>query len=249
MRAGIFRPGEVVAAVGAAAGVQLLLFWAFASARAAPVRANLSDENSRLIAVAITPVSSLPSDPHRKRGLPRAWRRTHEVPLVKNTTQLARANRPAEPEPPDGGPRDTSPVSEDDPDGDRRITTAGTIASPDAGARDDDDGLKQRAIDIYRGDLVAWFLARFDIRGKLAFATLKHLRAVASISITPEHTVDSFTLTAESGNPIFDAQVKSALAIIRSSGASLPPPPPLYPDLLGKSLSVSFQCTVRSACE
>lgn len=257
MIAASFRTSEIAAALAAAAAVQALLFLLFSSSSTKPVRANLSDENSRPIAVAITPVSALPSDSHRPRRLPRSWQRhardaalARAVALAPKQDEAARAEQPApdagSPAAPAGTAAQASSQSSAVTDDSQPAAAAGA-----SGGADDDaaDGLKRRAVDLYRRELVAWFMARFDIRGKLPFATLKGLRAVATISVTPEHTVGAFTLSVESGNPVFDAQVQATLAAIAASGASLPPPPPLYPDLLGDSLSVSFKCTVRKDCE
>jgi hypothetical protein len=101
---------------------------------------------------------------------------------------------------------------------------------------------------MYRAQLAAWFAARFDIRGKVPFDKLKTLHATAVVSITGDRRVGSFSVTG-SGDATFDAEVRATLSRIQSSGAELPGPPPLYPDMLGKSLPVGFQCTVRSQCE
>ena len=52
-----------------------------------------------------------------------------------------------------------------------------------------------------------------------------------------------------SGDPTFDAEVTATLGRIQSSGAELPAPPTDYPDMLGQSLPVGFQCTVEKFCE
>jgi hypothetical protein len=52
-----------------------------------------------------------------------------------------------------------------------------------------------------------------------------------------------------SGEPTFDAEVQATLARIQSSGTELPAPPPNYPEILGKSQPIGFQCTIRRQCE
>jgi len=52
-----------------------------------------------------------------------------------------------------------------------------------------------------------------------------------------------------SGDATFDAEVQATLARIQSSGAELPAPPPMYPDMLGQSLPVGFQCSLQKFCE
>jgi hypothetical protein len=61
--------------------------------------------------------------------------------------------------------------------------------------------------------------------------------------------VGSFSIVKPSGDPTFDAEVRSTLAGIQSAGTELPAPPPMYPDMLGKTVPVGFQCNVRKLCE
>ena len=65
--------------------------------------------------------------------------------------------------------------------------------------------------------------------------------------MTADRKVGSFSIVKPSGDPTFDAEVQATLSRIQSSGAELPAPPPMYPDMLGQSLPVGFQCTVREA--
>ncbi len=341
-RAG-FRASDVAIAIAVASGAQWALFLAFSSSSPPPVRANISDENSRPIAVSITPVSTIPSGEHRQRPLPKAWQRHNPKPAVAQAAPLLGEPQPpavvsptpalpdaavlAARSPPDAAvlaarplpdaavlaarplpdaavlaarplpdaapsgkiaavPASSRAVTRSSPQRKEPIalTTAppahlersteatrplpppgpvagssggmeGVSAAPRSnepagpGAEGEVDPLKAHAIALYRAELAAWFMARFDIRGKLPFATLKGLRARAVVTISPDHTVIGYTLAAKSGDPTFDAQVHATLAAIESSGAPLPAPPPLYPDLLGTSLPVNFECTSRIACE
>lgn len=259
MIAGIFRPTDVVIAVGSTAGVQVALFLAFFSTSSAAVRANISDENAHPIAVAITPVSSIPGPPHHPGRLPKAWRRharsaASPEPFSPNRTSQEPAARPerAEEQAPTR-PNEAAPPSADKSE--PQDSPGSDDASPfeDSGdgdsEGDDADGLKSRAVSLYRLELVAWFMSKFEIRGKLPFATLRGLRAVAAVSVSADHTVTGYSLAVASENAVFDEQVRSTLTKIQESGAPLPPPPPLYPELLGSSLSVSFKCTNRRDCE
>jgi hypothetical protein len=110
------------------------------------------------------------------------------------------------------------------------------------------DPLKARAADMYRTQLVAWFLSHFHIRGKIPFDTLKSLHASTTISIT-DRRVSGFTIDRPSGDATFDDEVRSTLGQIQSSGVELPAPPPMYPDILRSTLPVGFQCTIRRNCE
>jgi hypothetical protein len=47
--------------------------------------------------------------------------------------------------------------------------------------------------------------------------------------------VTAFSITKPSGNAVFDAKVNSTLAGM--VGQELPPPPPLYPDILGSTVT------------
>lgn len=245
MNARMFRPSDVVIAIVSTVGVQVVLFLAFFSASSPTVRANILDDHARPVAVAITPVSSIPGFPNRLGKLPRAWQRQGK----------ALTGRPGKGTSDEAEQQPTESAGSSAGDAERPGGSTEDDASPfensDDGASDGDrgNGLETRAIDLYRVELVSWFMSRFEIRGKLPFETLKNLRAVAALSVSPEHTVDGYRVTVESGNPVFDAQVRATLAKIQETAAPLPPPPPLYPELLGKTLSVSFKCTVRRDCE
>jgi hypothetical protein len=154
----------------------------------------------------------------------------------------------AAPKPPEAAPQSLDKPA---PQGSSASDDASPFEDSDEGDADGDDadGLKTRAIGIYRLEMVSWFMSKFEIRGKLPFDILRNLRAVAAITISPDHTVTGYRLAVESGNAIFDEQVRATLGRLAASGAPLPPPPPLYPELLGSTLSVSFKCTTRRDCE
>lgn len=259
MIAGVFRPTDLVIAAVSTAGVQVALFLAFFSTASPAVRANISDDNARPIAVSITPVSSIPGPAHHEGRLPKAWRRharsTASVePHAGNkiTPDTAQTPEPADEQ---EATKPVEPAAPSTDDSEQRSSPTADDASPfedsdDSGSDGDNaNGLKTRAINIYRIELVAWFMSKFEIRGKLPFDTLKNLRAVAAVLLSPDHTVTGYRLAVESGNAVFDEQVRSTLTKIQESGAPLPPPPPLYPELLGNTLSVSFKCTARRDCE
>ncbi len=111
------------------------------------------------------------------------------------------------------------------------------------------DPLKGRAADMYRAQLASWFAAHFQIRGKVPFDRLKTLHASAVVTVTGDRKVGSFSVVKTSGDPEFDAEVTATLTRIQSAGTELPAPPPMYPELLGQSLPVGFQCTIQRNCE
>lgn len=111
------------------------------------------------------------------------------------------------------------------------------------------DPLKAHAVSLYRSQLDAWFSSRFRIRGAIPFETLKTLRARVVVEVSGDRTVRSFRISTPSGNDVFDTKLREALEAIRTSDAELPPPPPMYPDILGQTLNLSFSCTNRRLCE
>ncbi len=126
----------------------------------------------------------------------------------------------------DAGPQDASAAVEGagSPDG----VKEGTETDP----------LKARAVSQYHLKILAWFNARFR-QPAIDCETLKGLRVPVTVSVGPDRTVTSFVANRSSGNPVFDAQVKSTMSAI--VGQQLPPPPPLYPDLLNTTVSPVFQ--------
>ena len=97
------------------------------------------------------------------------------------------------------------------------------------------DPLKARAVDLYRNRILAWFNARFRPPvDQIPCAELKELGASVTVLVGGDRSVSSYTITRPSGNAIFDGKVRSTLdALI---GQELPPPPPLYPDILGSAV-------------
>jgi hypothetical protein len=267
IRVGEFPAGDFTLALGVAIAVQAGALALLKTSGGTPLRADISDEKVRPIAVAITPVPDEEA-PLLKLGskrqpnkLPDRWQAPKPVERAKaaaTPSPLAQATPEAIPttQVTDAGP----------PPPDAEVTKQAdlTVAVPDAGtpavsntegAADgvkegtEADPLKAHAISLYRAQLDGWFSSRFAIRGKIPFETLKTLRASVSVSITDGRTIGSFRIASPSGNPVFDEQLRATLAGIQSSGAELPPPPPLYPDILGQSLHLSFSCTTKRLCE
>ncbi len=131
------------------------------------------------------------------------------------------------------------------------MTTASSVQGSEQGSANgtETDPLKARAADLYRAQLAAWFASRFEVRGKIPFEKLKTLHANAQVTVTPDRKVGSFAIVKPSGDPTFDAEVSATLERIRTGGAELPPPPPMYPEILGTSFPVGFGCNVKSLCE
>jgi hypothetical protein len=226
------------------------------------VQADISNDNSQPIAVAITPVLKLGTKTPTK--LPSQWQRKTPVaaktppgalpsPLAEKTPEaIPRTNVPDASVAP--ATRDASapdqPSVAPSVDGGAVATVSSTEGSEQGAANGTEtDPLKARAADIYRAQLASWFASHFQIRGKVPFEKLKTLHASAAVTVTADRKMGSFSVVKPSGDPTFDAEVQATLARIQSSGAELPAPPPMYPDMLGQSLPVGFQCTLQKFCE
>ncbi len=245
-----------------ACAVALLAQIAFVAAFSMPspplIEADISNDNARPIAVAITPVlklgsknpSKVPSPWQRKRPAAAKSQAPLPSPLAEKTPEaIPTSNVPdasTEPNPVSTGK--PGPVAPEDAG---TVATAASIEGSEQGAANgtETDPLKARAADIYRNQLGAWFMSRFDIRGKLPFATLKTLRATAIVTVTADRKLGSFSVVKPSGDSTFDGEVRATLSRIQSGGSELPAPPPLYPDMLGSSIPVAFQCSVQGLCE
>ncbi len=259
MERATYRPDEIAIGLGTAVLAQLLFALALASPTPPTARADISDEHSRPIAVPIVPV--LPDGRVLKLGSPR--------PSLGNPNPLIAKTRDNRDEPlpstqakqtadaiTDAGVSDAAaPAEQSDASTPGVIATLDASAAPASSEQGDPSGskhgtetdpLKARAINMYRGQVAGFFLARFNIRGKLPFDELKPLRASASVSVSQDRRVSSFSVSP-SGNPTFDAEVQRTLSSVQSSGALLPNPP--YPEVLSTPFTVVFQCTVQAACE
>jgi hypothetical protein len=102
------------------------------------------------------------------------------------------------------------------------------------------DPLKARAVSQYQAKLTAWFNARFNspTSAEIPCDELKKLSASVSVNVGGERAVASFSIAKPSGNATFDARVQSTMQ--GTVGAELPPPPPLYPDILGSVIRTRF---------
>ena len=225
------------------------------------IEVDMSNENARPIAVAITPVLKLGTK--TPNTLPTPWQRKQPVaaksqaalpsihaektPEAIPTTHVPDAS--VAPKTVDAGPREqpnlTAPVEG------ASVATASSVEGSEQGSEKgtETDPLKARAADMYREQLRSWFAARFHVRGKVPFDRLKRLHAQVSVTVTPDRKVAGFTMNRPSGDPTFDAEVNATLSQVESSGIELPAPPPMYPDILHGTLPVGFACTVQNLCE
>lgn len=267
----LFLPREIALAIAGAAAAQAAFIAIFLIPPPEPLLADVSDDNARPIAVAITPVPLLKLGSKTPAKLPAGWERPVPVrPRAAETPQAAEPVKDRLAQPSTAADAAAAPhealeagvaTAED-----AGLTALPASASPGAsgsgapasttlGSPDgvpggtETDPLKARAADAYRGQLAAWFASRFAIRGKVPFDTLKTLSATAIVTTSKERRVTGFSITRPSGDAAFDGAVQATLSSIQSGGVELPAPPPLYPEMLGQTLPVSFRCTNRSQCE
>jgi hypothetical protein len=259
-----FDAQEITIACAVSVLAQLGFVAAFSLPSPKLVQADISNENAQPIAVAITPVLKLGSKTPTK--LPTQWTRKKPVAAKTEPTALPSPQAEKTPEaipkatPPDAsapwalvidaGPS-TAQTSTSSPVEAGTVTTAASTEGSEQGAANgtEKDPLKARAADMYRAQLASWFAAHFNIRGKIPFDQLKTLHASATVTVTGDRKVGGFSVVRPSGDATFDAEVQATLSRIQSSGAELPAPPPMYPDMLGQSLPVGFQCTLQKLCE
>lgn len=126
----------------------------------------------------------------------------------------------------DAGPQDAGAMvsGEGSPDG----VKEGTETDP----------LKARVVSQYLGKIMGWFNNRF-VQPAVACPELAGLSASVAVQIGQDRTIASYTVVRASGNAVFDAQVTKTMS--SAIGQELPPPPPLYPDILGQTVHPRFQ--------
>jgi hypothetical protein len=256
-----FDAQEITIACAVALLAQLAFVGAFSLPSPRMVQAEISNDNSQPIAVSITPVLKLGTKNPGK--LPTQWQRKQTA--AAKTPPAALPSPQAE-KTPEAIPKTNVPDAAVAPAVvDASATQAPTTTAPEGGAvatasstqgseqgaanGTETDPLKARAADMYRARLASWFAGHFQIRGKIPFDKLKTLHAAAVVTVTGDRKVGSFSVVRPSGDPTFDAEVTATLGRIQSSGAELPAPPTDYPEMLGQSLPVGFQCTVEKFCE
>lgn len=101
------------------------------------------------------------------------------------------------------------------------------------------DPLKARAVDQYKMKVLGWFNSRFKPPiGQIPCDELHKLSSSVVANVSSDGTVTGYSVSRPSGNAAFDAKVTATMSAI--VGQQLPPPPPLYPDILGSSIHPTF---------
>jgi hypothetical protein len=255
---GAFRPHELAVAFLSAVGAQLGLVALFLAPPPSPAEADFSDDNAKPIAIAVTPVVLLKQGSTTPGRLPASWERkaspTPKTDVAQPSTQADPQSAPktrldagvVSTSDAQAGPAAPGPQTNDASPGDGPGGPGVPNGSPNG---TEIDPLKGRAADQYRAQLAGWFLAHFMIKGKVPFDELQKLRGEVIVSIGEDRHVGGHSVTRTSGNATFDAEVEATMNRIRASGAEVPAPPPNYPDLLGRTVTVGFRCTIRAQCE
>ena len=101
------------------------------------------------------------------------------------------------------------------------------------------DPLKGRAVSLYRAKIIAWFNARFRPPvGEIPCEELKKLSSrVSGVRLTGWHSDRIFGRQPERQRCV-RRRVQSAMQ--GTVGQQVPPPPPLYPDILPPNVSLNF---------
>jgi len=259
-----FTPMEVGVAVAAASFIQAFFFILLIAAGKPRVEIKAKDELlPRELPMAVKPV--LDDAPLLKLGgkrvkpkLPEMWKKLAPTPVQRFEEKSA----PSEKAKDDPKAAPTSSVALGDaaappPDAELAKEVDPALQDLDAavaqkepevegpGAKDgvkegtEADPLKARAVDQYKMKVLGWFNARFKPPvGQIPCEELHKLSAAVSATVSGDGTVTGYSMTRPSGNATFDAKVKATMDAI--VGQQLPPPPPLYPDILGSSVQPTF---------
>jgi hypothetical protein len=189
-----------------------------------------------------------------KTKLPEMWKKQAPVQRFEEKS----APSPKASKTPDALP--TSPLAKPDaslppPDAelakqvDQELTDATPDAAPTVEGEGSPDGVKEgtetdplkaRAVSQYIAKLVSWFNARFKspTSAEIPCEELTKLSSSVAVSVNPDRSVAGFSVRSPSGNAIFDARVQSTMQ--GTIGAELPPPPPLYPEILPPVITPRF---------
>ncbi len=259
-----FTPMEVGVAVAAASMIQAFFFILLIAAGKPRVEIQAKEEIvPREFPMAVKPV--LDDAPLLKLGgkkmrpkLPDMWKKLAPTPIQRFEEKSA----PSEKAKDDPKAAPTSSVATGDaaappPDADLAkqvdpalqdldaavATTDPEVEGPGApdGVKEgtETDPLKARAVDQYKMKVLGWFNSRFKQPvGQIPCEELRKLSASVSASVSTDGTVTGYSMTRPSGNAAFDAKVKATMAGI--VGQQLPPPPPLYPGILGSTVQPTF---------
>jgi hypothetical protein len=255
-----FKPHEIMLAILLATGVQVAFFAILVSAGSAVAKIKSKDPPPPpVVPIAVKPVidEELPllklGGKRVRYKLPDMW--TKQAPIQRYEEKSAPSA--AAEKTPEAIP--TSPVALGDaaappPDAalakqvDEFLPEAGTAEVPNVNEEGSPDGVKEgtetdplkaRAVSQYTMRILAWFNARFrPPLGELTCEELVNLSSAVVAQVGGERTVTGYSIVRASGNAIFDARVRATMEAV--VGQELPPPPPLYPDILDSTVRPTF---------
>lgn len=254
----VYKPREVALAVLLAFLVEagILLIWIYAGTGKVHVPASAL-ETPKEIPIAVKPVLDelplLKLGGKQKAKLPDMWKKQAPVQRFEEASApSAKAAKTPEAIPSSKlAPIDASappPDAETAKQVDQQLTDAAPEAAPTVEGEGTADGVKEgteadplkaRAVSAYRAKIISWFVSRFHAPvGEIPCEELKSLRASVQVQIGADRSVGAYTVLKPSGNGVFDAKVRATLDGVR--GEELPPPPPLYPDILSTSELFTF---------
>lgn len=125
---------------------------------------------------------------------------------------------------------------EEEPPEESELTEEGAEDGSEEGT--ETDPLKARQVDMYRLKIAAWFSSRFT-PPSLPCDVLANLKTSAAVQVGSDRQITGFSISSPSGNAEFDSKVSATLRALQ--GSQLPPPPPLYPDILTSTVFPSFK--------
>jgi hypothetical protein len=255
----IFTPGQIGAALFVGVGVQVAFFTLLLLAGEAKGGISAEAPAPRLeVPMKVNPVlDDLPllklGGKKMKAKLPDMWQKNPPVQRfeaksapspeagkeVKDIPDSAVAEKDAEAPAPD---------AEVAKEVDQVLLDAGPEADPTVEGEGSPDGVKEgtetdplkaRAVSQYMARILGWFNARFSPPvGQIPCDELKGLSTAVAATVGGDRSVSGYSITRPSGNATFDAKVRATMDSI--VGQQLPPPPPLYPDILGATVSPVF---------
>ncbi|HTM44909.1 MAG TPA: TonB C-terminal domain-containing protein [Polyangiaceae bacterium] len=263
MRTAAFLPSEIQAAVMFALTVEIAFVVAFTLTKNTAHIAPAAPPPEMAIPIAVRPVldeEMLLKKGHRvdKAKLPDMWRKeppikkfkelsapsqkAEDAPAAIPSAQVAQKHE--EPPPPEAETTN-EPIDETaTKDGkELNIEQEGSEEGVEEGKQT--DPLKVNALAMYTAKLSAWFKRGFEIPpGQIPCDELKKLHATAEAVLGSDLFVTAVRITQPSGNALFDAQVTAAIQ--SKVGQAVPPPPPLYPDILQQVIHTDYR---SSQCE
>jgi hypothetical protein len=256
-----YRPHELAIAAAVALAVQIAAALVLRAAALHTVTDAREIDPGLAVPIRVQPVVDLES-PLLKLGgkrvrykLPDQWVRQAPVPRIERRAFVSpkaedkpEAIPPKELELSDAGTA-PPPDAEVAKEVDQELTEASDAGPSNTDTEGHADGVKEgteadplkaRAVNLYYARLQGFFLQGYaPACGDVAEEEKKKARAVASVVLGADGTVQSYGLTP-SGRDSIDAAARRAMDA--KVGQQVPPPPENYPDLRKTSFSVTFVC-------